>query len=434
MENKALEDYTHEDLVNLLDENVDAIVLVDSKINKYRAITRKGVFTRILDETGEYQDLIQKLWFHLENSAEEISEDYKAFIDYYGEFKGKYSRRLKIFLEKSETPHVIQMNVYPFNGTGKYVFAMDELDVDEYVEEYMTRRKVNTIQNTFLFSMIADLNADTISSISVTEVSEDTVNANLQYSQWRMMIVNMIRPEEQKLFLMFTDPEYLRENLGPGATTSFDCMMKNLEGIYIWVKLIFSRADTGADEDFKFVFMVQDIDENTKAMMSTIKKYEALAHKDALTGLFNRRGIESAVESAIENFKSGGDSVSLLMIDLDNFKNVNDTYGHSAGDEALKAFAGILQSYAEGKRATVGRWGGEEFIIIMRAMEGDGAYIFAENIRKKVEQETFGDAGHLTCSIGLSRLKAEDTYVDIFNRMDKALYCSKNAGRNRVYV
>ncbi|WP_026527874.1 GGDEF domain-containing protein [Butyrivibrio sp. VCD2006] len=432
MENKALEDYTEEDLLRLLNENVDAIVMVDAKLNEYRTITRKNIFKEFIDETGSYEDLIQKLWFHLGNSSEEISEDYKAFTSYYGQFKGKYSRRLNIFLEGSDTPHIIQMNVYPIKGTDKYVFAMDELDDDEYVEQFMTTKKVNTIQNTYLFSMFVDLIQDTTSSISVTEISEDTVYSNIKYSQWRLMAVNMIWPEDQKHFLKITDPEYLKEKLAPGRTTSFDCMMKNLEGVFIWVKLIFSRAQTGSDDDFRFVFMVQNINDNVMDMMSTLKKYEGLALKDPLTGLFNHGGIKTEILNAIDIFKKGGDSVALLMIDLDNFKTINDSYGHAIGDEALKDFSGILNSSVSGKMASVGRWGGEEFVIVLKGHSIDEAYDFAEELREKVEEADFGDAGHITCSIGLSQLKADDEFDDFFNRVDKAMYASKEAGRNKV--
>ncbi len=432
MIDKTLEDYTSKDLLNLLNENVDAIVMVDSKLNKYRTITSKGIFESLLEETGEYYDFIQKLWFHLENSNEEITGDYKAFIAYYGEFKGKYSRRLNIKLEGDDTPHVVQMNVYPIKGTNKYLFAMDELASDEFVEEFMTSRKVNTIQNTFLFSMYVDLIMDSIKSISVTEVSKSTVNASIKYSQWRLMTVNMIWPEDQKQFLAITDPDYLKENLGHGRTTSFDCMMKNLEGIYIWVKLIFSRADTGNDDDFKFVFMVQDINENTMELMDTLKKYEGLAHKDPLTSLFNHGGIETEIHNAIDVYKKGGDPVSLMMIDLDHFKDVNDTYGHSVGDSTLRAFADILRASTDGKRATVGRWGGEEFVVLLRGLSGDQPFYFAEDLRHRVEVADFGEAGHITCSIGVSNLNPEDSFDKVFNRMDKAMYSSKKAGRNRV--
>ncbi len=434
MKNKALEEYTSEDLLNLLNENVDAIVMVDTTINKYRTIACRNIFETLLDETGDYQDLIQKLWFHLGNSNEEITDDYKAFTAYYGEFKGKYSRRVKVFTEGSDTPHFIQMNVYPIKGTDKYVFAMDVLDDDEYVEEFMTSKKVNTIQNTYLFSMFVDLIKDTTSSISVTEISEDTVKSSIKYSEWRLMTVNMIWPEDQKQFLKLTDPAYLKKNLKQGQTNTFDCMMKNLEGVYIWVKLIFSRAQTNNSEDFRFVFMVQDINEDVKERMATLKKYEDLVLTDPLTGLYNHGGIKTEINNAIDDHEKAGDPVSLMMIDLDNFKSINDTFGHSVGDATLKTLSDVLKKSVEGKQAAVGRWGGEEFVTVLSGLSGDETYCFAEKLRKTIAEEDFGEVGHITCSVGVSQLNNDDSFEDVFDRMDRAMYSSKKAGKNRVTI
>jgi diguanylate cyclase (GGDEF)-like protein len=245
------------------------------------------------------------------------------------------------------------------------------------------------------------------------------------------MTVNMIWPEDQKQFMSITDPEYLKENLSTGRTTSFDCKMKNLEGEYIWVKLVFIRAETSEDE-FRFVFMVQDINENVKELMSTMKKYESLALKDSLTGLFNRGGVETEIRNAIDLYKKGGSEISLLMIDLDYFKKINDTYGHAAGDNALKVFGSILRDFTVGKSITTGRWGGEEFVVMLRNVSEEEAFNLAEELRKKVEEADFGMVGRLTCSIGISRLRAEDSFDDIFMRIDRAMYSSKNAGRNKV--
>ena len=432
MINKALGEYTADDLLIILNENVDAIVMVDTTLNKYRTIVRKGIFNEIINEDGDYYDLIQKLWFHLEDSNEEITSDYKAFVAYYGEFKGKYSRRLKIFLEGSETPHIIQMNVYPIKNTDKYVFAMDELDDDEYVEEFMTTRKVKTIQSTYLFSMFVDLIRDTTSSISVTEISDDTVNATIKYSQWRLMTVNMIWPEDQDQFLKMTDPEYLKENLAPGRTATHDCMMKNLEGVYIWVKLIFSRAQTGNEDDFRFVFMVQDINDDTVELMSTLEKYENLALEDPLTGLLNHGGIKTEILNAIDLVEKGSESSFLMMIDLDDFKNINDTYGHAVGDNTLKRLAEILKESIDDSKAYVGRWGGEEFVVVYYCADSGTASDFAEGLRAKVEEAEFEKAGHITCSIGISQLKGGDSFEDAFDRVDKAMYASKEAGKNKV--
>ena len=432
MVEKALEDYSVEDIPELIKGYVDAVVVADYELNKYRSIFRKGMFENFLDDEGSYHDLIEKLVFHFNESNEKITEDYRVFLSSYGEFQGKYSRRIKIRLEDDSQPHMIQMSVYPLTDQKKYLFIMDELDDNEYEEEYSTTKKVNTIQNTFLFSMYIDLVHDTTSSISVTEISDDTVNASIKYSDWRFMIVNMIWPEDQDQFLRRTDPEYLKKNFTPGRTASFDCMMQNLEGKYIWVKLIFSRAETNNEDDYRFVFMVQNIHDNSVELLSALKKYEELALTDSLTGVYNHGGIETELYNAINKRQKSEESVSLMMLDLDYFKKVNDTYGHSAGDITLKTFSKIIKDYVSEENAAVGRWGGEEFVIIAYGRSADQFYEMAEQLRKKVEEYEFPEIGHISCSIGVTELKKDDNFDDAFNRLDKAMYTSKNEGRNKV--
>lgn len=194
MVDKVLADYTINDVPELLQENVDAILIADSEANQYKTLLRKGIFEKFLDDEGTYHDLIEKLWFHFNDSNEKITQDYHVFVSSYGEFKGKYSRRIKIMVEGSVHQHIVQMSVYPLANPKKYMFMMDELDDNEYEEEFSTAKKVNTIQNTYLFSMYIDLVHDSTSSLSITEISDDTVNSNIKYSEWRMMIVNMIWP------------------------------------------------------------------------------------------------------------------------------------------------------------------------------------------------------------------------------------------------
>ena len=432
MKSKSLYDYTVEDLACLMLENVDAAVIVDPAIDAYKSIIRKGMFETFLKESGIYHDLILDLWFHFNDSNEKVSGDYQIFADNTGVFKSKYSRRLKIVLEDEKISHLVQLTVYPFDNASKYIFIMDEFDDNESLQESLTTKKINTIQNTYLFSMYIDLVADTTSSINVTEISDDVVNYNLKYSDWRMMIVNMIWPEDQEQFLSRTDPEYLKTHFTPGRTSSYDCMMRNLEGKFIWVKLIFSRAQTYNDDDYRFVFMVQDINDKSMELMSTLQRYEEKAIKDPLTGVLNHGEIETQLNNAIARRENGGDPISVMMLDLDKFKEVNDNYGHSVGDTTLKQFAKILVEAASEEKALVGRWGGEEFVIICRDKDGDAAVKMAESLREKVAAFQFPDIYHITCSIGVTELKVGDDFKGAFDRLDKAMYASKHNGRNKV--
>ena len=432
MKDINLSDLTATGVSELFLENVDAAIVVDSTIDQYKTLIRRGFFEKFLAESGSYHDLILDLWFHFNESNEKVSDDYQVFADNTGVFKKKYSRRLKLVLENEDVAHLVQLTVYPLKETEKYLFILDEFDDNESLQESLTTKKINTIQSSYLFSMYIDLVQDTTSSINVAEISDDVVNYNLKYSEWRMMIVNMIWPDDQEQFLRRTDPEYLKKNFPSGRTSSYDCMMQNLEGKYIWVKLIFSRAQSYTKDDYRFVFMVQDIHENSMEILSTLKKYEEMAITDPLTGVFNHGEIENQMNNALAICQNDNEPVSIMMVDLDMFKEVNDTYGHSVGDTTLKNFAMIMKDLALEENSSVGRWGGEEFVIVCYNKKADAAMAFAEKLRKEVEEYAFPEIGHITCSVGVTELKEDDDFTKAFNRIDKAMYDSKESGRNTV--
>lgn len=431
---KELKDYNINDIPAMILDNVDSVIVVDAKTDSFRALKRNGIFEKYVEETGTYHDLIVKLWFHIDETNAEVMEDYHVFIDSTGKFTGKYSRRIKIHLEDSETPKFAQMTVYPIENNEQYLFILDELNEDEAVQEVETTKKISTIQNTYLFSMYIDLAQDMTSSINITEISDNVVNSQLKYSEWRMMIVNMFMPEDQEQFLRRTDPEYLKKNFAPGKTSSYDCLMRNLEGKFIWVKLTFSRAQTFVEDDYRFVFMVQDIDENSQETLSALKKYEELAIKDPLTTVYNHGEIETQMHNALTGLQKNNEKASVMMIDLDLFKDVNDTYGHSTGDTTLKLFAGLMKEMAAQNNSLAGRWGGEEFVVVCLGLNGNEVLEIAEKFRKDVEAYEFPEIGHITCSIGVTELKPEDTFDEAFDRLDKAMYKSKHNGRNQVTI
>ena len=324
------------------------------------------------------------------------------------------------------------MYVYPIEVNQTYLFVLDELEKGMFINEELTVEKVNTIQNTYLFSMYIDLVQDTTSSISVTEISDDVMRQEIKYSEWRKMIINMIWPDDQALFLERTDPEYLKKNLAPGRTTSFDCLMMNLEGKYIWVKLIFSRSETSNEDDFRFVFMVQNIHENSIELLETMKKYEQLASRDSLTNVFNHGRMETEIRNALKEKRSKNREVSLMILDIDFFKHVNDKFGHSTGDVTLVQFTKIISDYIRDLNAVLGRWGGEEFVVVCYDTGNEKAYALAEGLRRTISEEPFGKIGQITCSIGVTTINADDSFDDAFNRMDRALYNAKSSGRNCV--
>ena len=431
MSEYSLDTISFEKAIDLYRENVGAVLAIDAKANKIKPLVKRGIFKDFIKDEWSYIDLIEKLWYHFNNSNEAIVEDYQVFIPTSGKFTDKYSRRVNLVID--DIIHVTELIVYPI-AEDYYLFFIDELDKSLYQDEDQTNKKVDTIQNIYLFSMYIDVVKDSTSSISVTEISDEVVNQKLKYSEWRMMIVNMIDKEDQAQFLTETDPETLKKKYAPGQTHSFDCMMMNLEGVYIWVKLIFSRAETNNDDDYRFVFMVQNIHENSVELHKTLKKYEKLASADSLTGVYNHGRIETEIDNAVAERRKNDTRTSMMILDIDFFKKINDEVGHSAGDVTLVSFTNVVKEGLDGRNAVLGRWGGEEFAIVCYETSVDEAKELAEQIRKKVEEFEFEKIGHLTCSIGVTELTAKDESDKAFERMDSALYRAKSDGRNNVKV
>ena len=157
---------------------------------------------------------------------------------------------------------------------------------------------------------------------------------------------------------------------------------------------------------------------------------------DPLTGLHNRRGLEGRAEAI--HFRPAGAPVTQvwIMVDIDHFKRVNDTYGHEAGDEVLKAVAEALRSTARGADI-VARFGGEEFVLVLPDTSAELAVRIAERLRLVIEAlstEVDGQVIRVTASFGVAQRAAQESQLQALERADAALYSSKEGGRNRVTV
>lgn len=161
------------------------------------------------------------------------------------------------------------------------------------------------------------------------------------------------------------------------------------------------------------------------------------AQTDGLTGTLNRAALMEQLTIEIERSKRYKHSMSLLMIDLDHFKAVNDTYGHPAGDSVLIEFANIVSNICRSSDR-IGRYGGEEFLIVLPETTIDEAKELAERIRLGVMQHHFCESLSLkvevTCSIGVAKLKSNQSHAELLQMVDEVLYKAKRSGRNRVII
>lgn len=156
---------------------------------------------------------------------------------------------------------------------------------------------------------------------------------------------------------------------------------------------------------------------------------------DGLTGLHNRRYMDSHIETLFQRAVTRRRPLSIMITDLDRFKNINDTYGHEGGDQVLKEFARRIRANVRGMDL-VCRFGGEEFVVIMPDTEPHIAERVAERVRQDIEKQPFplsGTGVAVTVSIGVASVNyGADSVSELMRRADSALYRAKNSGRNRV--
>ncbi|MBQ3478740.1 MAG: diguanylate cyclase [Clostridia bacterium] len=160
-------------------------------------------------------------------------------------------------------------------------------------------------------------------------------------------------------------------------------------------------------------------------------KLKFMAERDALTGLYNRGKIEQLINDALD----GEGQVSLAMLDLDFFKKINDNHGHDVGDMTLQEIAGIMNTSVIGyEGAQIGRWGGEEFFILLPEMDEEKVMAFAERLRRAVDRHIFPHIGHLTISQGIITVTGGGDLdrKAVYKAVDDALYRAKEDGRNTI--
>lgn len=183
------------------------------------------------------------------------------------------------------------------------------------------------------------------------------------------------------------------------------------------------------------VLMAQTVSDQLAVAISNarlFKKVETQAITDPLTGLFNHRYFQDRLEREMRVAERGGESVSLILLDLDHLKRVNDSLGHRAGDACLRHVARTMQS-AVREIDICARYGGEEFVIVLPKCDQDGAMLVAERVRESIAGREVENVGCVTASIGVATYPGlPRTREELIELADRAMYYSKSAGRNRV--
>jgi diguanylate cyclase (GGDEF)-like protein len=185
------------------------------------------------------------------------------------------------------------------------------------------------------------------------------------------------------------------------------------------------------------ILVALGIADRIREQRARLSDAERRAQTDPLTGVLNRRSLIERLHAACDRAQARGLPIALLFIDLDHFKTINDTHGHLAGDACLCAVIGQIQKELR-MSDVIGRYGGEEFVVILSSADAKGGHAIAQRIRERVaelEVEGYGPLIRLTCSIGVAASDALGVWgEDLIASADAAVYVAKNAGRNQVHV
>ena len=331
----------------------------------------------------------------------------------------------------------------PGKEDAKYLaFTLLKLDIDRIIAvitdvSLLVKREQQLQHNEAWFNAIFT---------DVTDYSITNLDGDGKIEHWNISIERLTKFKqedvEDKSYGIFfpedaTNQERLKDRLLNADQMGWDlieswCVRK--DGSRFWGSSIISPLVNPLHEPLdpqRYSLIVRDINDNRNATEAIIKA----SFNDHLTGISNRRAFFEVAETEFERWRKRPRPLSLLAIDADHFKKVNDTYGHATGDEVLKHLSRILQDNMR-NMDVVARLGGEEFGALLPSIDLKGALKIAERIRKSVAEASFNVDGQIiryTVSIGVSTVDDNVTGVDMLLKLaDEAMYVSKKAGRNCV--
>jgi diguanylate cyclase len=193
------------------------------------------------------------------------------------------------------------------------------------------------------------------------------------------------------------------------------------------ISLSYSKWATLMKEYSSELFQINEL------LKKKTQKYEDMASTDQLTGLYNRYKFTELFISEYATMTKRKNEMSLIILDIDHFKIINDTYGHNIGDKVLVGIASILKKYFRSVDI-VCRWGGEEFVVLVPTASIENGVLIAEKIRQAIENKPILEDIKITASFGITTIKIGDKLEDVVKRADEALYEAKNSGRNNVKI
>lgn len=352
-------------------------------------------------------------------------------------------KEFRLAISKADYVKNVSLNLGSANGHTIYVLlstAVIWIDNEKYILSVIKNvTEFKLLENKLRESeerhrLIADNASDVIWTMdlngrftylspSVEKLRGYTVEEVMKQSKEELLCPDSLALMEKGL----EDAIYYVQNNLPFKVFRGDMEQPCKDGSTVWTDLTVSGI---YDKDGQFLGMLgvsRDITDRKK-MEEEITR---LTEVDRLTGLYNRYKLDAVLKSEIERSRRSDSVFSIILLDIDDFKKVNDVHGHNIGDSVLQEFSEIIKSSIR-KIDTAGRWGGEEFMIILPESDSDGGMVLAEKLRAKINEHKFDAVTHMSASFGVASFEREISGIELVARADDAMYRAKRTGKNRV--
>ncbi len=265
--------------------------------------------------------------------------------------------------------------------------------------------------------------------------SEGNQKATNEIEKMKLAVHGLLKNLESNVQNLLDDTTKYGNNLDEHASQIKKA--ETLAAIQQVEQLLLQAVEKMKDSTNDYQQQLNEAQKKLREQEQILEKLSRDANTDFLTQVNNRASFDKRLNEEFNRFKRYGQKFSIIMLDLDHFKEINDTYGHIAGDRVLRAIASLLN---DEKRVSdfLARYGGEEFVLILPGIDSNSAVNVADKLRIKVENTTFRYENysiHLSLSAGVTEILPEDqTPMDVVKRVDDATYEAKNKGRNQVVV
>ncbi|MBQ1994093.1 MAG: response regulator [Lachnospiraceae bacterium] len=306
-------------------EDCVAVYLLDNEESVYETLKSEKYFEDIVPDKGSLKSLYRMILFNDTEGKENANSKYAVFTDESLFRRNRYQGSLTLNIHNEKKNFEINIIKIDDRLSGMILRSIDEKSNNDVIE----KEKMDAIQDSLLFSMIVDLKEDECISANTTEANSDRQDyVNIKYSDWRLQIVNMFLPDDKNMFLHMSSPEYIMDMLDKHKSFKIELEMINMQGEYIWVRLMFSRMKGYSRENPRVVYTVRDIDQEMKRLL-------------------NQANIIKAVEEQNEKLKTSDKAKSVFISNMSHeirtpinaVLGMNEMIIRETTDEKIRSYA-----------------------------------------------------------------------------------------------